>query len=141
MVQTSGGGSGVFNLLQVSLAAFLVFFPKDLLPDPLIICLIKSQLSLAQCAKLTGLWGGPLRSPLGGVGKRAVFQLLTVYGQSPKTGANGATPELPQSTPSGGEDTSLSDGGDKICGLGETPCMTGSSYKKLLLIRGLGGLP
>lgn len=69
-------GVWCFNLSQVSPAAFL-FLPKDLLPDPLTFCRIKSHLSLAQCAKLTGL-RGHLRSSPGGVGKRAVPKLIPV---------------------------------------------------------------
>ena len=43
-------------------------FPKIILPNPLIFCLIKPCLSLAQCAKLMGLWGisDPLLGELGG---------------------------------------------------------------------------
>lgn len=143
VVQTRG--SGVFNL-QVSPAAFLVFFPKDLWPDPLIICLIKSHLSLAQCAKLMGLWEGLSDPPLGvwerGLSPNCSLSVDRVLKQVLMERPNScrrAHSRVEETEPYLG--SPWSNGGDKICGLGETPCMTGSSYKKVLLMRGLGKLP
>lgn len=99
-------GSGVFSLLQVSpAAAFLVFFTKDVLPDPLIICLIKSHLSFAQCAKLMELWvgeGGSQMPPWGCGEEGCLPTAHSLWTETYTTGATqGATQELPQNTQSG----------------------------------------
>lgn len=57
------GGAGGFSPLQVSSTHFLFFFPKVV-----IFGLIKSHLSLTQCAKLMGL-GGNSDPPLGEWGR------------------------------------------------------------------------